>query len=163
LGGPTRPVRAQRRAQVGPDEALNRLMEGNQRFVDDILANPNQSAARRVQISAKQEPFAAILGCADSRLPPELIFDQGLGDLFVARVAGNVVTDELPASLEYAATVLKVQLIMVLGHTRCGAIQAAVDVNNNGTVLPGTLPSLVRAIQPAIAQTRALPGDPVDN
>src|SRR5437870_13507643 len=89
LGGAVPAVEARRRAQVGPDDALRRLMEGNQRFVDEILANPNQGAARRVQVSAKQEPFATILGCADSRVPPEVIFDQGLGDLFVVRVAGN--------------------------------------------------------------------------
>ncbi len=149
--------------QPSPDEALQRLIEGNARFVAGTLQNPNQTLARVQQVAPAQLPFAAIVGCADSRVPPEIVFDQGVGDLFVVRVAGNIVTEEGAASLEYAVATFGTPLILVLGHTRCGAVDAAIKSVQTGSVLPGSLPSLVRALQPAVEASAGQPGDPVDN
>jgi carbonic anhydrase len=121
-----------------PDQALQRLMEGNQRFVSGKVTHPSQSSARRSEISTGQKPFAAILSCADSRVPPELIFDQGLGDLFVVRVAGNTVNEEGLGSLEFGTKVLGAPLLLVLGHTKCGAVDAALQ----GKPLPGHISSV---------------------
>jgi carbonic anhydrase len=143
---------------MGADEALGRLLEGNQRFVESTLIHPDQGAARRNLLAGGQSPFAIILCCSDSRVPPELVFDQGLGDLFVVRVAGNVADEIGLASLEYAAEHLGVRLVMVLGHERCGAVTAAVK----GGELPGHLPALMAALQPAVAGNRDLHGDQVE-
>ena len=148
---------------IAADAALRRLLEGNRRFVSQTLAAPNRSAARRLEVATGQAPFAAVLGCADSRMPIEVIFDQGIGDLFVVRVAGNIVTKENAASLEFAVTTFGVPLVLILGHSRCGAVQATVESIRSGVVLPGSLPNLTRAIQPAVMQTLGLPGDPVEN
>lgn len=129
-----------------PQEALRRLMAGNQRFVDGappVLASRGIAHMRELQ--KKQTPFASILGCADSRVPPEILFDQGFGDLFVARIAGNIATSEVIGSLEYAAQLLGTQLVMVLGHTACGAVSATVQ----GGAVPGQIGSLFPYIHPA--------------
>lgn len=110
-----------------PEESLTKLMEGNKRYAEDQLQHGDQSAVRREAVSAGQEPFAVILGCSDSRVPPELIFDQGLGDLFVVRVAGNVVGPLELDSLEYATKHLHSSLIVVLGHENCGAVKAVLE------------------------------------
>jgi carbonic anhydrase len=136
---------------VPPNMALQRLMEGNQRFVDDKRQNPNQSRLRLQETSVAQYPFASILGCADSRVPAEIVFDQGLGDLFVVRVAGNVASQTSIGSLEFASAVLGSQLIVVLGHARCGAVSAAVK----GEPLPGRVGVFVEEIKPAIERARA--------
>ena len=112
---------------VAPEVAMDRLMEGNARFVAYRASPARRDPVRRMEVAAAQHPFATILACADSRVAPELIFDQGLGDLFVARVAGNVIDDSVLASLEYAVIHLGTSLIMVLGHERCGAVKATVD------------------------------------
>ncbi|HEY8571924.1 carbonic anhydrase [Phenylobacterium sp.] len=112
---------------VAPEEAMNRLMEGNARYVAYRASSARRDPGRRIEVAAVQHPFACILACADSRVAPELIFDQGLGDLFVARVAGNVVDDALLASIEYSVIHLGATLVMVLGHERCGAVKATVD------------------------------------
>ena len=112
---------------VAPDQALERLMAGNARYAEGHAGHPNGDAARRTVVASGQHPFAAILACADSRVAPELIFDQGLGDLFTCRVAGNVVDDAVLASLEYSVIHLGTSLIMVLGHERCGAVKATAD------------------------------------
>jgi carbonic anhydrase len=114
-------------ASVAPDAALARLAAGNARFVAGRAEHPHVDKPRRASVAAGQQPFATILACADSRVAPELIFDQGLGDLFVARVAGNVVDDEILASIEYSVIHLGSNVVMVLGHTRCGAVQATID------------------------------------
>ena len=139
--------------------ALEKLMDGNRRFQAAGQTYPHQTAARRHALRDGQRPFALILSCADSRVPPELIFDQGLGDLFVIRVAGHVVDDTVLASVEFAVAVLGVPLVMVLGHSQCGAVEAAID----GGELPGNLPKLAAAIQPAVAAAKELPGNLVDN
>ncbi len=148
-------------AAVG-EEPLARLMAGNKRFVASKLTHPNQGAPRRTALARGQQPFAAILGCADSRVPPEVLFDQGLGDLFVVRVAGNVADSPGIGSLEYAAAELRVSLIMVLGHSRCGAVDAALKTAP-GADLPGGIRSLVDAIQPAVLSVKDRPGDMLDN
>ena len=136
------------RRQATPEEALERLREGNARFVAGRPDALNRDLGRVSSLSGGQEPFAAILGCADSRVPPELLFDQGFGDLFVVRVAGNVATPEEIASLEYAVGVLGASLILVLGHTSCGAVTAALD----GGAAPGQISSLYQHMYPALDQ-----------
>lgn len=142
------------------DEALARLLEGNHRFVEAQLVHPDQAPEHRRHLAEGQHPFAAVLGCADSRVPPEILFDQGLGDLFVARVAGNILSETLLASLEYAAAHLHVPLIVVLGHERCGACQAALATIESDGEAPGHLASLVTALKPAVEAAR-LSDDPV--
>jgi carbonic anhydrase len=144
---------------LSPDEALTKLMAGNQRFVARKWQHPDQDFARVTEVATGQAPFAAILSCADSRVVPEIAFDQGIGDLFVARVAGNVAIVEEIASEEYAIAFLGTPLLMVLGHERCGAVTAALT----GGELPGALKSLVDAIQPAIKSSEGEPGDRLAN
>jgi carbonic anhydrase len=140
---------------VSPDEALKKLLRGNERFVTGKRENPNQSRARLMETSVAQYPYASILGCADSRVPSELLFDQGLGDLFVVRVAGNVQSLTAIGSLEFASAVLGSQLILVLGHTRCGAVQAAI----RNEPLPGRIGVFVEEIKPAVESVRDKAGD----
>ena len=111
---------------VSPDEGLKRLIHGNKRFVEGKQINPNQSRERLLETTAAQFPYAAILGCSDSRVPTEVVFDQGVGDLFVVRVAGNVASGATIGSLEFSTAVLGSQLILVLGHESCGAVKAAI-------------------------------------
>ena len=144
---------------VSPDEALKKLMQGNRRFVAAEYTHPNQSAERRSEVAKGQHPVAGILSCADSRVPPEIVFDQGMGDLFVVRVAGNMPSPNVLGSLEYAVEHLGVNLIVVLGHERCGAVDAAVK----GGQVPGHIASLVEAIRPAVAEAKGRPGDLLDN
>jgi carbonic anhydrase len=153
-------VWGQQSVRIQPaDEALTRLMNGNQRYMRHKEQHPDQSLARRKALEAGQHPFAVILGCADSRVSPELLFDQGLGDLFVIRVAGNIVDDVVLGSIEYAVEHLDTRLIMVLGHEKCGAVSAAVEGGN----AQGHLMSLIQAIQPSVNETRNDPGDKVHN
>jgi len=141
-------------APVSPDEAIQRLQEGNVRYAANTSRNKDFSAGRMARASA-QYPFASIVSCADSRVSPELVFDQGPGDLFVVRVAGNFVNEDGLASLEYGAVVLQSQLIMVLGHSDCGAVNSTIKAMSDGTTLPGHLPSLVNAIRPAVEAAKA--------
>lgn len=136
-------------AALTGEDALKRLMEGNARYAANA-PNERDFSAGRAARSQSQHPFASIVSCSDSRLAPELAFDQSAGDLFVVRVAGNFVNEDGLASLEFGTAVLKTPLIVVLGHSRCGAVSAAIDVVKNGTKLPGHLPALVRAIRPAV-------------
>lgn len=134
------------------NDALNRLKAGNQRFVAnvrDISAETNES--RRAQILESQQPFAIILGCSDSRVPAEIVFDQGLGDLFVVRVAGNIVTPSLLGSVEFSAVQHGARLVVVMGHTKCGAIQATVgELKQPSSDLSPNLQSIVNCIQPSV-------------
>ena len=144
------------------DAALARLLQGNQRFVEAVLAHPDQAPERRQALAAGQAPFAIVLGCADSRVPPEILFDQGLGDLFVVRVAGNLLSANILASLEYAAEHLEAPLALVLGHKRCGAVKAALETVSAGAEAPGHIASLVKALRPALAEKPPAEADPVD-
>ena len=140
------------------DESLQRLLAGNQRFMQQQPQDPNQSLQRLRETAQSQNPFAIVLSCADSRVPPEILFDVGIGDLFDVRVAGNIVTPEVLGSLEYAAVELGTPLIIVLGHERCGAVTAAV----RGKALPGKMDTLVAAIKPALNQVKRTANDVVE-
>jgi carbonic anhydrase len=142
-----------------PDEALRQLMAGNQRFVAQKRKSPHQDTVRLTEVAKGQKPFAAILGCADSRVPSEIVFDQGFGDLFVCRVAGNIAIAEEIGSLEFGTAVLGSKVIMVMGHERCGAVDATLK----GASVPGQIGSLLDAIRPSLARAKGLPGDPLEN
>jgi carbonic anhydrase len=144
-------------ASVGADAALAKLKEGNARYVSSKVSAGKPTAARRAETAQSQHPFAIILGCADSRTSPEIIFDQNIGDIFVDRNAGNLVDDHTLGTIEYAVEHLGVRLIVVLGHERCGAVQAAVASDS----APGHIQSLVRDIQPAVQAVKGKPGDQV--
>jgi carbonic anhydrase len=134
------------------DDALKRLVAGNAAFVAGGGACPHQSAARRSDVASAQHPIAVVVGCADSRVPPEVLFGQGIGDLFVVRVAGNVADDDAIGSVEYAVEHLGASLVVVLGHSRCGAVEAALAPASP----PGHLGALVARIKSAIAGTHSL-------
>jgi carbonic anhydrase len=142
---------------ISGDAALERLMRGNARYAANRIDVRDFSAGRAAR-SRAQYPIVAVLGCADSRVAPEFAFDQGPGEVFVVRVAGNVLDSDGTASLEYATQVLGVPLIMVLGHTACGAVSAAIKASAPGaTPLPGHLPGLVAKIMPAVEATKSVP------
>jgi carbonic anhydrase len=134
---------------ISGDAALKRIMDGNARYAANTPAEKDFSAGRAARATA-QYPIAAIVSCADSRVAPEFAFDQSPGDLFVVRVAGNFVNQDGLASLEYGTLVLNAPLIMVLGHTACGAVATAIKVVNEGLQLPGHLPELIGAVKPAV-------------
>lgn len=160
---------------VPPAEAISRLKEGNGRYTSGNQQHPHESseertymatnsyenlgmtaaeaATRRAELKTSQHPFAIVVSCSDSRVPPEIVFDQGLGDLFVIRVAGNVIDDHSLGSIEYAVDHLAVRLIVVLGHQRCGAVNAAKETITAKTEAPAHIQSLVTAIQPAVEAT----------
>jgi len=149
-------------APTTPDEALNNLMIGNARYMNGAPIHPNQSAERQAEVAQGQQPWAAILGCIDSRVPPELVFDQGLGDLYVARTAGQVIDNVVLGSLEYAVKT-GVKLIMVLGHQGCGAVQATIQILQTNGNAPGQIAAIVEAIKPAVVAAESQPGDLLDN
>ncbi len=136
---------------ITPDEALNLLMQGNQRFTSGKSRHTNQSLANLRAVAKSQKPFAAILSCADSRVPSEIVFDRGFGDLFICRVAGNVVTAEETGSLEFGTLVLGSKVLMVIGHKKCGAVDATIK----GAQVPGQIASLLDAIKPGITNLNA--------
>jgi len=143
----TTAFRAAAQSTLSPAAAMQTLLDGNKRFVEQRLTSFDADLAiLRQNTAAKQEPFAAVLSCADSRVPVELVFDQSIGHLFVARVAGNVATSDIIASLEYGAAVLGTKAIMVLGHSSCGAVKATID----GKAVPGQISALYAPIRPAV-------------
>ncbi len=160
------PAIGQPAAGRGPDAVLARLREGNRRFVNGRLEHPGRRPEDFAPLAEGQAPVAAIVGCADSRVSPELVFDQGVGDLFVVRVAGNLVSGAGPAlkgSIEFAVAELGVRLIVVLGHSACGAVKAAVQHIDANDTLPGSIRDLVELIRPAAASVRGKPGDKLEN
>jgi carbonic anhydrase len=148
---------------LNADVALRKLMAGNRRYAANKSTHPHQTSRRRRELMQCHDPFAIILGCADSRVPPEIIFDQGLGDLFVVRVAGNVIDDTVLGSIEYAAEHLKTPLLVVLGHKACGAVKATMEALTVGKEGVGHIRSLVDVIQAAIVEARIQRGDFLDN
>src|SRR5271169_1542568 len=143
------PLPARAQSTLTPDAALAELVEGNKRFVTGTLtAHDHDLAILKQHTAEKQEPFAAVLSCADSRVPVELVFDQTIGHIFVTRVAGNVVTSEIIASLEYGAAVLGTKVILVMGHGNCGAVKATIQAKE----VPGQISALYPHIQPAVDQ-----------
>jgi carbonic anhydrase len=148
-----------------PDEVLHQLLEGNKRFVDGKLTHPGRDHKDFLSLAEGQSPHAIILGCADSRVSPEILFDQGVGDLFVVRVAGNMVGSGpiMKGSIEFAVAQLGVRLIMVLGHTACGACSAAVKHIDDLDSLPGSIEGLVNYIRPVVRMVAGKPGDKLNN
>jgi len=144
------PARLEAQTNLSPDAALKELLEGNQRFdANQLTSIAHDLVILKENTVEKQEPFAAVLACADSRVPVELVFDQTIGHLFVTRVAGNLVTPEIIASLEYSVAVLGIKVILVIGHTNCGAVKAAMKSDN----VPGQISSLYQHLRPAVAQS----------
>ncbi len=146
-------------AQISPDEALAKLMEGNKRFLTGKSIRPNQTIEKVKELASGQKPFAVIVGCSDSRVPNEIIFDQGLGDIFIIRTAGQVSSYASWGSMEFAVTSLNSKLILVLGHTKCGAVSAACNVPE----VPGHIVTLINAIKPAAEIAKEMDGDLVEN
>lgn len=140
-------------------QALQVLLDGNKRFAAMKQAHPNQDKDRRDEVRGGQKPFAIIVGCSDSRIPPEILFDQGIGDLFIIRLAGNIVDDTALGSVEYAADHLGTRLVVVLGHAKCGAVTAAAK----GGEAHGHIGSIVQLIAPAVDRVRDASGDLIDN
>ena len=145
------------------DEALVRLQEGNQRYVELQATHPNQTGDRRTELAQSQKPFAIVFGCVDSRAAPELLFDRGLGDLFVIRTAGHVLDNAALGSIEFGAAELKIPLIVVLGHERCGAVSATIEAIEKHTEAPDQIAALVKGITPAVEKVHGQPGDQLDN
>jgi carbonic anhydrase len=145
----TFPAQAHAQSPLTPDAALGALMDGNKRFMSGGLTHHEQDlAVLKQHTEEKQEPFAAVLSCADSRVPVELVFDQSIGHIFVTRVAGNIITAEIIGSLEYGAVVLGTKVILVMGHSNCGAVKATIQ----GKDVPGQISALFPHIQPAVNQ-----------
>lgn len=140
--------------QLTPADAWQRLRNGNERFVSGTSSHPNQDALHRASLVETQHPFAVIFGCSDSRLAAEIIFDLGLGDVFVVRTAGQVIDDAVLGSLEFSVSVLNVPLIVVLGHDRCGAVSATMDSLDSGVMPVGFLRELVERITPSVLTSR---------
>jgi carbonic anhydrase len=149
-------------SQISAELAHKRLVEGNQRYAAGKHLRLDHSTRREVT-SKGQNPFAIVLGCSDSRVPPEVVFDQGLGDVFTVRVAGNIADDVALGSMEYAVSHFATPLLVVLGHEKCGAVAATVDVAKSGQMPGPHIASLVTAITPAVDASKSLPGDPVEN
>ncbi|MHB8152693.1 MAG: carbonic anhydrase [Vulcanimicrobiaceae bacterium] len=149
-------------AAAPAQEGLQRLLAGNLRFAEGKPAC-GPATARRIELANGQAPFAIVLGCSDSRVPIETVFDQEPGEIFAVRVAGNFVNNDGLGSIEYSVAVLKSSLILVLGHSDCGAVKAAVGFVRNGTSAPGHIQELVEAIAPAARQTKGEPGSWVEN
>ena len=147
---------------LSPDDALERLLDGNERYVEGV-ARRHDFKHEREALAGGQNPYAAILSCADSRIAPEYAFDSVRGDLFVCRVAGNFASTETIASLEYAVAVLNTPLILVLGHDACGAVDATIKSLKDDKPLPGHMPSLVEAIAPSVKAASSQDGSKLDN
>src|SRR5262245_26482977 len=150
---------AEKESTLTPDQALKKLMEGNKRYATAHSQHPHQRSSRRHQLENNQHPFACILSCSDSRVSPEIVFDEGLGDLFVVRVAGNIVDNAVTGSIEYAVEHLGSSLVLVLGHESCGAVQATLGGGEPGTHIQ----TLVEAISPAVAEARKNSGELLHN
>lgn len=138
-----------------PAEALRFLLDGNERFVAGTVDHPNQDAARREAGANAQRPFAVVFGCSDSRVAAEIIFDRGLGDLFVVRTAGHLIGAEVLASIEYGVMVLATPLVVVLSHDSCGAVSAALQAHDSGVTPPGHLRRIVERLTPEILLARS--------
>jgi carbonic anhydrase len=158
---------AQATLQEGPvsnaDEALQRLTDGNKRYAANKSIDLNESANRRVELANGQNPFATIFCCVDSRVPPELVFDRGLGDLFIVRTAGQVIDNAVLGSLQYGVAELKIPVLMVLGHEKCGAVKATIETMEHNGKAEAEINWLVDGIRPAVEKVHGQAGDELDN
>ena len=148
---------------ITPDQALALMRKGNVDFLADKYDAKLSDRVRRLEIAKGQKPFCVLVGCSDSRVSPEILFGRGLGELFIVRVAGNTVDNTALGSIEYAVAELGVPLILVLGHEKCGAVQAAVDIVTKNAVYPGAISDMVEPIVPAVLKARTQSGDLLDN
>ncbi len=146
-----------------PDQALRLLKEGNDHFVTEAPFRAGQGRERRIELARGQAPFCVLVGCSDSRVPPELLFGRGLGELFIIRNAGNTIDTAALGSVEYGVAALGCPLVVVLGHEACGAVAAAVDVVEKNTTFPGVIGEMVQPIIPAVLAARGQPGELLDN
>lgn len=146
-----------------PDQALQAMKEGNDQFKTEAPFRAERGRERRIQLAAGQAPFCVLVGCSDSRVSPELLFGRGLGELFIVRNAGNTVDIAALGSIEYGVGVLGCPLVVVLGHEKCGAVAAAVDVVEKNATFPGVIGEMVQPIVPAVLSVRGRPGDMLDN
>jgi carbonic anhydrase len=163
--GQPRPTEKAMNKPPSAEQVLATLVEGNRHFSAGALTHPGRSPSDFRQLAESQKPIAAILGCADSRVPPEILFDQPIGSLFVVRVAGNYVSgagSAVKGSLEYAVAELNVPLIVVLGHSGCGAVKAAIQHIHAKDTLPGAIEDLVNNIKPAVLEAQGKKGDPLE-
>ena len=151
------------RTTLNPDQALQTLINGNRSFVTDSPIRSVTGRMRRLELARSQAPFAVLVSCSDSRVPPELLFGRGLGELFIVRNAGNTVDTVALGSIEYAVGVLGVPLVVVMGHERCGAVEAAVSVVQKNTSYPGSIGRMIEPIVPAVLQAQGDRGDLLDN
>ncbi|UEM21146.1 carbonic anhydrase [Skermanella mucosa] len=151
------------RTDLTPDQALQLLKEGNRNFLTDSAYRAGENRDRRIEIARGQTPFAVLVSCSDSRVPPELLFGRGLGELFIVRNAGNTVDTAALGSIEYAVAELGVPLVVVMGHERCGAVAAAVSVVRDNARFAGSIGRMVEPIIPAVLAVRDQPGDLLDN
>ena len=157
------PVAAPAGRDLTPDQALDLLREGNRVFLEGAPARPLTSSQRRLELARGQQPFAAYVTCSDSRVPPELLFGRGLGELFIIRNAGNTVDTVALGSIEYAVAVLGVPLVVVMGHESCGAVAAAASVVSENATYPGQIGRMIEPIIPAVLSVRDEAGDPLEN
>lgn len=157
-------VSSRERVLTAPAEgALEALKLGNIRFTSGQVRQPNRNAGRRQAVTTGQSPFAVVVTCSDSRLPPEIIFDQGIGDLYVVRTAGHILDDVALGSVEFAVKELQIPLVLVLGHQRCAVVSAAVQGDQIADLAPRALDGVREALEPVIARARALQGDMLNN
>jgi carbonic anhydrase len=155
---------ASKHTDLSPEQALALLKEGNRSFTTDApFRRESTDRDRRIEIARGQTPFCVLVGCSDSRVSPELLFGRGLGELFIVRNAGNTVDTTAMGSIQYAVAELGVPLIVVLGHEKCGAVQAAVSVVKENTTFPGSIGQMVEPIVPAVLKVQGQPGDLLDN
>ncbi|MFE7275880.1 carbonic anhydrase [Streptomyces sp. NPDC057623] len=163
VGAPATPSAAAGARPDSPWAAFARLMDGNKRWVNETLQHPDRDAKRRQFVAEEQKPYGVILSCIDSRVPPELLFDTGIGDLFVMRTGGQVVAPVVTGSVEYGPMTAGTPLIVVLGHQRCGAVKAAYTALKDNKPLPGNLQSIAEALRPAYEEvSKQKHADPVD-
>ena len=160
---PRRAFAAGPKTTMTPDQALALLKEGNDNFVTDAPYRQATDRERRIEIARGQTPFAVLVSCSDSRVPPELLFGRGLGELFIVRNAGNTVDTTALGSIQYAVVELGVPLIVVLGHEKCGAVDAAVKVVKENATFPGAIGQMVEPIIPAVIRAQSQQGDLLDN
>lgn len=152
-----------KKTDMTPDQALQALKDGNQGFATDSPVRAVQGRERRIEIALGQTPFCVLVSCSDSRVSPEILFGRGLGELFIVRNAGNTIDTVALGSVEYGVAQLGVPLILVMGHSRCGAVLAAIDVVKNNTVYPGAIGRMIEPIVPAVLAIKDKPGDLVEN
>lgn len=151
------------KSALTPDQALQLLKDGNAAFLRDEIELPDVGTRRRLELARGQAPFCAYVSCSDSRVPPELLFGRGLGELFIVRNAGNTVDTVARGSIEFAVGVLGVPLVVIMGHESCGAVKAAMDVVARDARFPGAIDNMIEPIIPAVLEARKLTGDPVEN